>query len=239
MRRPIRGCGVVLILAAGCFNAGAPRTPLVPSDPYAGAPPVPPGMKVAYAPADVPTAARVDTLGRQLITANPQTGLRPQFRTIGSPELELFHQGTTEIDITEGLVKRCATDGQLTALLAHELGKMVAEREALAGPQARTPERPPPMEVRVGNDNLGGFGAPDQTHLAELGKFEREQHRPGNRPPPLPDPKALSRTYLTKAGYPESDLEAVEQLLRAAADNTTFARQLKAPPSTGPRTWTR
>src|SRR5262249_38297307 len=152
---------------------------------------------------------------------------------------ELFHQGTSEIDITEGLAKRCATDGQLTALLAHELGKMVVERETLAGPQARTPERPLPMDVPVGSDNMGSFGAPDQTRLAELGKYEREQHRPGNRPPPLPDVKVLSRGYLTKAGYPESDLEAVQQLLQAAADNTTLAKQLKAPPSAGPRTWTR
>jgi hypothetical protein len=237
MRGPIRGCGLLLGLAAGCLNPG-PQTALVPSDPFA-TPPVPPTVRAAFAPADVATAARVDTVGRQLLAANPQTGLRPQFRTIGAPQPELFHQGTVEIDITEGLAKQCATDGQLAALLAHELAKMVAEREALAGPQARLPERPPPMAVPVGNDSMGGFGAPDQTHLAELGMYEREQHRPGNRPPPLPDAKVLSRTYLTKAGYPESDLEAVQQLLQAAADNNTFARQLKAPPTTGPRTWTR
>jgi hypothetical protein len=238
MRSRITRCGLLLVgLAAGCLNQG-PGTAVVPTDPFNNLPPVPPGSRVSYAPAPLATAARVDTIGARILAANPQLGSRPQFRTIGAPQPELFHQGTAGIYITDGLVKQCATDGQLAALLSHELAKMVAEREALAGTQARLPDRPPPMEVRVGSDNMGGFGAPDQTRIAELGKYEREHARSGNTPLPLPDPKRLAHDYLTKTGYAESDLEAVQPLLQAAADNSALARQLLAPPASAPRNWT-
>jgi hypothetical protein len=228
----------LLALAAGCLGP-EPRTALVPADPYSQTPPQPPGTRAAYAPAPLEAAARVDTVGRKLLAANKEIGLRPQFRVIGAPTPEVFHQGTAEVLVTEGLVKLCTTDGQLAAVLSHELGKMVAEREALAGPQTRSPQRLPPMEVRVGNDNVGAMTA-DQTHLAELGKFERERRRPTNTAPPLPDPQTLARDYLKKAGYSDADLDAVTPHLKGAAENTTFARQLKAK-ETGamPKSWTR
>src|SRR5262249_39695897 len=76
--------------------------------------------------------ARVDAGGRQLLAANPQVGAKPLFHTIGAPQPEVFHRGTSDVWVTEGLVRQCATDGQLAALLCLELGKMVAEREAAA-----------------------------------------------------------------------------------------------------------
>jgi len=176
----------------------------------------------------------VDAVGRQVLTANPQLGMRPLFRTIGAPQAEVFHRGTTEIDVTEGLVKQCGTDGQLAAVLCTELGKMVAEREALAGARARTPEREPPMDVRIGNDYAGPAGSPDQTHLAELGKYDRERRRAVAPPPPPPDPQSLANTYLTKAGFPATDLDAVAPLLKLAAEHSTFEKQMtNAPPPAG------
>src|SRR5262249_47319887 len=158
-----------------------------------------------------------------LLAANKEIGLQPQFRTIGAPQLEIFHCGTSVIFITDGLVKQCATDGQLAAVLARELAKMVAEREALAAPETRRPERLPPMEVRIGNDNGGGFGpTSDQTHLAELGKYEKERKNSA-RPLTAPDPDALARAYLTKAGFAPADLEATLPVLQNAGENNTFA----------------
>lgn len=219
MRLPLLA---VALTAAGCL-ATEPATSLVP----AGlSPPADPAVhsRVSYAPANVEAAARVDTLGRKLVGCN-KIGLKPVFRTIGSPQPEIFHIGQAEVDVTEGLVNQCKTEGELAAALCTELGKMVSEREAVAGPQARRPNREPPQEVRIGNDNAGAFGPADQTHLAELARFDKDKRGPAAPPPPPPDPQALARLYLKQAGYAENDLDAVQPTLRAAAENSTFEKQ--------------
>jgi hypothetical protein len=232
MRACFTACVPVLLATAGCLSESN-KTTLVPASPFGQPVVTPPRTHASYAPANTEAAARVDTLGRKLLAANPQAGVKPVFRTIGAPQPEVFHSRTAEIDITEGLVTRCKTDAELAAVLCVELGKMVAEREALAGPQARSPDREPPEEVRIGNDNAGAFGPADETHLAELGKFEKEHRRPIGPPPPPPDPQTLARTYLTKAGYEDKDLEAAAPLLQAAAANSTFERQFTPrPPQT-------
>jgi hypothetical protein len=223
-----RGWIVMLPLAAGlgCLTDKAATT-LVPADPFHQEVVTAPRNRAAFAPASVEVARRVEDLGQKILLANKQAAVRPLFRTIGAPQPEIFHIGTSELDITEGLVNQCRTEGELAALVASELGKMVSEREALAGPRARTPEREPPAEVRIGNDFAGALGSADQTRLAELGKFEKERRRPeAASPPPPPDPQALARGYLVKAGYAEKDLEAVKPLLQAAAANSTFEKQM-------------
>lgn len=183
-----------------------------------------PITQVSYAPAPTETAARVDTLGRKLLAANPQIGLKPLFHTVGSPGPVLCHRGTDQIFISDGLVKQCKTEGELAALLCNELGKMVSEREAMAGVPARQPVRRDPIDVPVGNDNGGTMGAPDQTHLAEMAKYNPK--RPSGPRPLPPDPQFLATGYLEKAGYPRTDLDAAIPLMQAAADNVAFERQL-------------
>jgi predicted Zn-dependent protease len=238
---PAVGCLVLFplstFLAAGCLPLDAGTTAVVQSNPFNNAPPAPPPLQANYAPASLEAAARVDTLGRQILAANPQIGLKPMFQTIGAPEPALFHVGTSAVFVTEGLVKRCASDGRLAAVLCHELGRTVAAREALAGPHTRTPERPPPLAVRVGNDNAGSFGPADQVHRAELARYDQERRRALSEVPPPPDPRLLARSYLTKAGYDAAELEAVARLLQAAAANTTFAKQLTGTPPARP--WTK
>jgi hypothetical protein len=230
-----RALPVCVLLAAGCVPNES-TTQLVPANPFHSGPVLQPPRQVSYSPAAEETARRVGLIGQKLLAANPQLGVRPLFRTIGSPEPALFHVGTTQVCITEGLVKQCTTEGQLAAVLCAELGKMVAEREALAGPQARSPERQPPIDLRIGNDSGGSYGAPDLTHLAELGKYEQERGRP-RTPAALPAPQALARTYLMKAGYHAADLDVIAPLLQAASVNTQLERQLTAPPAP-PRPWT-
>jgi hypothetical protein len=213
----------VVCVGLGCL--GDEKTQLVP-DNHFGAPPAPP-VQATYAPAATATAARVDGLGRALLAANRQLGLQPMFRTIGSPTTEVFHRGTAEIYITEGLVKQCSTDAHLTALLSLELGKMVSEREVLAGPRSLQASQEPPPDVPVGND-FGFSGAPDQTRLAELAKYPAPARR--EAPPPPPDPEVLARAFLQKAGYPPAELDAVLPLVRTAAASNTLERQL-APPA--------
>jgi hypothetical protein len=219
---------VVLFGTIGCLPR-EPNTTLVPSNPF-GSPPPSPTARASVPPASIQAAARVDSLGRKMVAANPQLGVQPLFRTIGAPQPEIFHQGTFEIDITEGLVNRCSTDAELAAVLASELGKMVSEREFLAGPQARAPEREPPMEVRIGSDNAGSFGPADQLHRAELAKYDKERRQQAATAVVPPDPQALARGYFLKAGFTAAEFDAAAPLLRSTAENNTFAKQLLSPP---------
>lgn len=224
--------GLVALVLVGCFPEQE-QTLLVPESPFGQA--IPPGTtaRSAQPNASLEVAARVDTVGRQLMSANPKLGLQPLFITIGAPQLEIFHRGTNELIITEGLVKQCASDAQLAAVLSLELGKMVTEREALAGAQARAPEPPPPMDVRIGNDNAGFFGPADQLHRAELARLDGERRQRRAAATPL-DPQALAKRYLTQAGYPATELDAAAPLLKEANENRAFARQMLTTPPARP-----
>ena len=223
-----------VVLAAGCLPEES-KTVLVPDSPFGAPQPVPQARRASYAPAATDIAARVDHAGRNLLAANPQVGLRPLFITIGAPQPEVFHRGTSEIVLTEGLVRQCSTDSLLAAILASELGKMAAEREALTPPSIRDPLREPPMETRIGNDR-GSFGPADQTYRAELAQYDRKKRAPA-APPTPPDPQLLARQYLVRAGYPVTELDAVTPLLRAAEANHVIEKQFMSP---GPaRPWTK
>jgi hypothetical protein len=174
-------------------------------------------------------AARVDTIGRNILAANSQAGIRPLFRTIGVTQLEVFHRGTSEVDITEGLVKQCASDGQLAAILCQELGKMVAERESSADTKIKVPQAEPPMDVRVGHDGDSVYGAADQTRLAELAKFEQAHRRQAAGAVSAPDPVYLGRLYLTRAGFNDTDYTAVVPLLHAVSSGGKLEQQMTGP----------
>ena len=214
----------LLLAATGCLNAGS-NTALVSSNTFGGGIPSGPLTRTSIQPATTESAARVDLLGRRILAANPQIGMKPQFLVIGSPEPEIFHKKTGELFITEGLVKQCKTEGELAALLSRELGKMVSEREALAGPQARMPLRQPPLEMRVGNDNPGSAIPADQVRLAELAVYEKDRKREAASSLP-PDPDMLASIYLKKAGFTDTDLQAAAPLLQAAGRNMTLEKQI-------------
>jgi hypothetical protein len=234
-----RGACVVvplLMIAGGCTDSRVAQTDLVSASPFnEGAPR--PQTEIALSPAPVDVAARVDQLGRRLLAANPQANIKPVFTTIGASEPEIFHRGVTQVYITSGLVQQCTTDGQLAAVLCHELGRMVAEREALAGANANVPEREPPQDVPVGNSAGERFGSPDLTHLAELAPYDAQRrHAMRGTPLPPPDPDRLAQVYLRNAGVNPAELDQAAPLLTTAAGNTTFAKQLLPP--TPSRPWT-
>jgi hypothetical protein len=216
-----------LLSAAGCF-ADSPQK-LVSANPFGTTTPKGAPTRTMYAPAIEATAKRVGLLGEKILAANRQTNVHPLFQTVGSSQPEVFHRDASAIYVTEGLVRECKSDGQLAAVLALELGRMVSEREALARPASRMPDRWVPMEVRVGNDIGGAFGAPDGTHLAELAKADRQRGGAANvPPPPPPSPEVLARCYLCKAGYSADDLSDVTPLLRKAEGNFAVEKQFKA-----------
>jgi hypothetical protein len=154
------------------------------------------------------------------------------FRTIGAPQPEVFHRGTSDVYLTEGLVLQCQTDGQLAAVLCAELAKMVAEREAAAPTGVRQPDKLPPIDVPVSAD--GFAGAPDQTRLRELADYEKRKQQSRQEKLPPPDPQALAkdylRTYLLRAGYAPRDIDAAAPLLQAAAANYVFEKQMANAP---------
>ena len=82
--------------------------------------------------ADLATAQRVDELGRKIIAQNTFTGIEPMFHTIGVQETVLFHRGTEELMVSQGLVKQCKTEAELAAVLCSELGQMMADKRGAA-----------------------------------------------------------------------------------------------------------
>lgn len=222
----------LLGLLSGCFSDN--HMAVVPDSPFA-APPATVPTKSAFAPAPTDVSARVETLGQSIIAANPQIGARPLFRTIGAPQPEIFHRGTAEIYISEGLVRQCPNEGALAALLTLELGKMVADREALASSRTWDGNSDPPPDAPVGNSS-GSYraGDADQTRLAELAKYRTPTRR--GPPPPPPDPESLARIYLQKAGFPATDLDAATPLLRLAASSSALEKSVVNPGPPAPLT---
>ena len=176
-----------------------------------------------HAPGSEEAAKRVLQVGGQILASNPNLGVRPTFTTIGAPLEEIFHQDDKVVFITEGLVRGCRTDGELAAVLCHELGKMAAERQERA---ATPPDPGPPMDAPVGKDYGGAFGPPDGTRTMELAVYEHKRRKAAEAAATPPDPDALARTILEKAGGKASDLEAAAPLLRAADEHMTFEKQM-------------
>ncbi len=108
---------------------------------------------------------RIDTLGRRIIAQNTFTGIEPTFCNIGLTESVLFHRGTDELFISDGLVAKCKTEPELAAVLCSELGQMMAEKRGArrAGADRDTipdawdtcPSRPNPLQEDSDADGTG------------------------------------------------------------------------------------
>ncbi len=224
----------LVVASAGCASPvsswlwpdAPPGVVVVPDQPFGGVP-TGPAPTLAHAPATEAVARRVNDVGQRLLAANAELPARPMFLGVGVPDPQIFHRDTTAIYVSEGLANRCATDAQLAAVLASELGKMMATREALLALKARRSERDGPVDVPIGVGNGGTFGPPDGTNLAERGLFEKaNRHGPAGGPLPTPpDPDLLARTYLKKAGFAITELETVAPLLREAAQHDDIEKQ--------------
>lgn len=76
----------------------------------------------------VAIAARVDRVGRELLDAVPFFPVDPTFHTVALQDLILAHPDLNGVFVSEGVVGRCRSDGELAAILATELGQMAAEK---------------------------------------------------------------------------------------------------------------
>lgn len=228
----------VVGFAGGCLPlqmTAEPKTATVASNPFAVPAETGRTGKINFQPADEAMGLYVDGVARKVIAANPQAGLKSTlFATIGNqPRPEIFHTGPNMVYVTDGLVRKCATEAELAAVLALELGKIVSEREAAASPDLRNPERLPPIQVPIGNS--GQNASTDLAHQFEMAKYEKERPR-ARRALARPDPNQLARGYLEKAGFQPSDLDTVQPLLQAAQNNITLERQFTG--KITPSSWT-
>lgn len=222
MRRALT-LAIIGLCTAGCLETDEPSQSYFLR-------PQPSGPLPAMSPASTDAAVRVDTMGRRLLAANPSIGAKPTFHTIGAPQAEIFHRGTGDIFVTEGLVKQCSTDGQLATVMATELGKIVREREAATPDKIRYREPLPPIDQRYGNDDQFG-GTADRTNWKELHELDKERKN-RRKPLPLPDAQALAKDFVMKAGFTAYDMESTRPILEGAANTNALEKQITAPPAT-------
>ena len=213
--------GAVLPPATGCTTGGAWNVEklLGWDDPKATPQP-------KFAPASLQTAQRVEELGRRIIAQNTFTGIEPIFHTIGVPESVLFHRGTAELYVSEGLVTRCKTDGELAAVLCAELGQMMGEKR-FARNVGRDKE--PIPDIALPGGGTGGF---DGTRAAELAA---QKTMPRTAPVDSPDAAKLAKDLLRGAGFEPGELDRAEPLLKQS-DRTGPLRKQMAGSAPAP-TW--
>lgn len=231
MSRLMRYVGLTLLpFAAGCIHDDKVTVVQPGSGPVRTAQ----MAQVAHAPATEEVASRVALLGRKIVGANEQLGVRPAFICIGVPQPVLFHRlgrDGCEVFVSEGLVRQCQSEGQLAAVLCMELGRVTAERVTLARP-ARTqlPPEPPPA-LPITRDEAGTFGGADGTRLAELARYDRLRQQASQPVPVAPAPDVLARNYLQRAGFAPTDLQAVASLLRASdQQDASIEKQMAGKP---------
>lgn len=220
-------CCLALIALTGC----PPRSFIAPEgqptqqvaaclqEPRKAAP-----TRVNYPPASQETSYRVLLIKDKLINENLKFGLKPYVLAIGSADPEIFHVGTNQIFISEGLVRQCQTDGQLAAVLANEMGRMVSEREAVVSDDIRQPERLAPIQFAIGN-SVNSHHA-DQVRAAELANFEKAYPK-HTKKLARPNPEQVARAILENAGYQRTELEAAAPILQQAARFAVYENQFK------------
>ncbi len=175
-------------------------------------------------------AERVENLGRKIVAQNTFTGIEPLFHTIGVKESVLFHRGTEELFISEGLVEKCKSDAELAAVMCAELGQMVSEKRVA---KALGRDVDPIADVGTGAGPLFPGGTTvDAGRAADLAYHERKHPRGGAKPDPA-DAAATARELLKGAGYNALEYDRVEPLLKKSDRGEAIRKQMggtAAPP---------
>jgi len=220
----------LFLLAIGCVSSADEKTAQVSSQMFETPP-------TAVAKSSMPQAEdsiclRVDVVGRKVVAANPQIGMRPLFATIQSPTPEIFHVDQRVVYVTDGLVKQLPSEGELAAALSFELARMVAERESRVKQDLKFNAARPPISLPIGGPTTMG----DMASTVEMAKYDK-QRRDSQQMPVKLNPETLARNYLETAGFQRTDIDRVQPQLQAAERNTAVERQVKGLPA--PNAWTK
>ncbi len=222
---------MLLLACVGCVPLGTlpndPPTMQVADMPFAETKkPMP--RRASYAPAAREVSFRVELARAKLIDANPQLGLSPNVTAITSTDPEVFHTTLQQIFITDTLVRQCQNDGNLAAVLAQQLGRMVAEREATVADQVRQPERLLPIHLPIGNGTDSRES--DPLKQIELARYEKQFPKSTARKLTPPNPHQVARLILERAGYQRTELDAALPLLQIAERFSVNEMQFKGSP---------
>jgi hypothetical protein len=178
-----------------------------------------------YPQASLPIAERVDSLGRKIIAQNTFTGIEPMFWAVGIPESLLFHKGTDELFISEGLVKQCTTDSELAAVLCSELGQMVAEKKSARRVGAER-DTIPNSALPSGTPISTGGGTPDDPGRAAELAYQEKRSRANTAAGQGEDAGKIARDLLRGAGFDPAELDRVEPLLKQSERGKTLQKQM-------------
>lgn len=205
----LAGTLVGIGLLAGCLErspyqsatAAAPPPYVKPASP----PPMPSTIQQATGRYVAPQQARVDAVAARLLEQNRILGLYPRFEVVPGTERKTLRRGDQVVQVSEALVDGCVRDEQLAALLALELGRMVADRQAA---RPGEDERLPPLEVHIGGPDGGGFGP--QLRQAEMAKLGLDRRKPVKEA--VSNPEEIARQILARAGYDPREVERAKGL---------------------------
>lgn len=203
--------GMLLAVAFlfGCLN----QRPYQAANPAAPPPYVKPSVTSAPSSAIqqasgryvAPQQARVDAVASRILMHNKQLGLHARFEVIPGADRKMLHKSDRLVQLTEGMVDACVRDEQLAALLALELGRMAAQRQA---DRASDDERLPPLDVRIGGPDGGGFGP--QLQQAEMAKLGMDRRKPASESPP--NAEDIARQILMRSGFAPAELDGIRNL---------------------------
>lgn len=230
-RRLAAVAGAALLCSTGCLHDGkdwSVRKSLGLDDTPPNAVKTPDMKK--FPKANPAIAERVEIMGRKIVAQNTFTGVEPLFHTVGVKESVLFHRGTEELFISEGLVEKCKSDAELAAVMCAELGQMVSEKRAA---KALGRDVDPIADVGTGAGPLfPGGTAYDAGRAADLAYHERKHPRGGAKFDAA-DAAATARELLTGAGYNALEYDRVEPLLKKSDRGEAIRKQMggtAAPP---------
>ncbi len=223
-----RVMAMMLMACVGCIPLETlpsdPPTLQVADMPFAEAKkPMP--RRASYAPASRDVSYRVELMRAKLINANPQLGLSPNVTAIASNDPEVFHTTLQQMFITDAMVRQCPSDGNLAAVLAYQLGRMVAERETAVADQIRQPERLPPISLPIGN--VTDSREADPLRQIELGRYELQFPKVAAKKLPPPNPHQVAREILERSSFQRTELDAALPLLQSAGRYSANEMQFK------------
>ena len=224
--------GTVLLFVVGCVALNEPEKLPTVSGHFNDSPPPQTVAKSPLPAAEETVSVRVDFVGRKVLAANPQIGMRPTFMTVKSPTPEIFHVDQRMIYITDGLVKQLPSEADLAAALSFEFGRMVAEREARVRQDLKFNSARPPIQLPIGGP--GSLAATDMASTVEMAKYDKARRELQQIPAKL-NPETLARNYLEQAGFGRTDIDRIQPQLQAAEKNCTLERQTKG--TVAPNAW--
>jgi predicted Zn-dependent protease len=163
-------------------------------------------------------AARLANVGQTLLTASPFAAVTPNFFVMSSPEMAVAHPDAFGVFVSEGMMAKCPTDDDLAAVVALELGAMIAEKRNLE----RLGLADPAAAFIAGDDPTA---SPIQDARAKVVSTVAARK---SKAPPV-SAEQIAKDLLIAAGYSEESLVRMAPLVLAARDKIDPSRTVGGP----------